>query len=118
MKKLMNKVLLALFGLLLSGVAVADPVGGSKSDTDVSIPGIAITYTVNLDGRPTVFIVEGDGDGDIDCIVYDAYGNTVAHDARINDGCSIMLNRGEWGMHRLVLRNEGSIPSRFVMRVF
>jgi len=90
----MNKLFTSLFTILaltFSSVNVfANPTRGSVADANVLQPGQVVTYRLLLEPNEiTRFIVRGDGDGDIDCIVLDDNGAVVGTDADSTDSCMI-----------------------------
>lgn len=65
-------------------------------------------------GRSDDFItVDGDGDTDLDCWVYDEQNREVSSDTDNTDYC--VLETPGMGRHRLVIRNLGTVYNEYVV---
>lgn len=58
-------------------------------------------------------VVRGDGDTDLDCWLYDYDGRLVSSDTDGTDVC-VLASPG-FGMHRVVIRNLGSVYNDYVV---
>jgi hypothetical protein len=104
--------------LTYAGIAEASPVKGTYHDTDVLVADATVTYTLRLKGDElTSFRVLGDNDGDLDCSVFDEFGNEVAKDADYTDTCSMEVKPRWTGPFKLVITNNGHEADRYVMFV-
>lgn len=65
-----------------------------------------------------IFKLYGDGDGDIDCAVYDEYGNRGDYDNRALDGCRLDVTAINRGVFRYVITNNGSVSSYYTYRLY
>lgn len=112
--------LVAVFGIMfVTSSAGADPTRGSFSDTDTLRPGQTAAYSVVLNSNETTrFAVFGDGDGDIDCGVYDEFGHLIAQDTDTTDSCLIDVVPRWRGTFHIRLVNSGQVTSLYTIRVF
>ena len=58
-------------------------------------------------------IVQGDGDTDLDCWLYDANGRLISSDTDATDTC--VLPAPTFGTHRLVIRNLGRVTNYYAI---
>jgi hypothetical protein len=118
----MKKLIMSLFTLLaltFTTSAFADPTGGSKSDNDLLHPGQVVTYRVMLEpNEKTRFILQGDGDGDIDCMLFDDNGNIVDSDVDATDTCLIDWTPAWRGTFTFRAVNNGRRSSLYQFRAF
>lgn len=104
----------AMFLGLSTSVASADQVGSG-----LLRPGETASMTVVLPGdEPMIFNLYGDGDGDIDCAVYDEFGNRGDYDNRTLDGCRLVIEARRTGEFRYVITNNGSVSSFYTYRLY
>lgn len=88
-------------------------------DRDQLRPSQSVTYSVLLNANETTrFFVQGDGDGDIDCGVYDEFGHLVAQDTDTTDTCLIDVEPRWRGMFHIRLINSGAVTSVYTIRAF
>lgn len=77
-------------------------------------PDTRVSYRIPVTGGElTVFETAGDGDGDIDCYLYDDEGNLVAPDIDYTDTCRVSVLPGRSVFLTWVLKNHGRISSRY-----
>ena len=119
----MKKVTLASCALALTllagGSASADPVGGTQTDHDIARPGYVVQYRFSAYADEVTLVeVTGDGDGDIDCRVFDENGGLVGIDTRPVDGCIISLRPRWTGPFVLKITNEGEVASLYSLRIY
>jgi hypothetical protein len=92
----------------------ATPAQADIVDRDVLNGGGRVEYSHFLPSHErTVFTVVGDGDGDIDCFLYDEHGNRVEQDTRPVDGCVVFIMPAWTGRFTFVLRNNGRQASAY-----
>lgn len=92
--------------------AAKGAVGGPGIHCDRVLAGYTDTYTNQWTfrgGEPAEMIVEGDGDTDLDCWVYDENGNLISSDTDLTDLC-VMAWQPRWtGPFSLKVENFGSV---------
>ena len=82
-------------------------------------PGETQSMIVTLPAdEPTIFRLYGDGDGDIDCAVFDEYGNRGDVDTRAADGCYLEVTALRPGVFRYVITNAGRVSSYYTYRLY
>jgi hypothetical protein len=121
MKKIIAIIVITLVVYVGSLLAVckADPIGGTRQDNDVLRPGQTVTYTIPCyEDEPTAFAIAGDGDGDIDCELYDSLGNLLRRDTRPVDGCQFTITPAWNGSFRFVATNVGYVSSAYYFRAY
>jgi hypothetical protein len=117
-KQYMKKYILALFTLLtilhVSMTSFADPTAGRQSDNDLLRPGQVVNYRLSLNPQETtVFLLRGDGDGDIDCVLYDDSGNEIARDTDSTDTCALRVTPRWSAVFTFRAVNNGSVISAY-----
>ncbi len=117
----MNRVIISALSIAfatITSAAVAGDVRGTYRDRDVLASGQGVTYNLVLEENETTFIgVNGDGDGDIDCGLFDGNGNLVDRDGSSKDGCTLTVNPKWTGKFTLKLINAGDIASVYTLLV-
>lgn len=104
---------------LVGSTALANPTGGQKVDHDVLRPGASVTYYVNLNANElTAATVIGDGDGDIDCVLFDNNGNIVDSASDVSDSCYLTVMPRWTGLFQLVVKNNGIYSSMYDLRIW
>lgn len=111
---------LSLSLLFVTSIASADPLRGDITDRDVLFPGGEITYKIAVEGgrAMTRFKVEGDGDSDIDCFVYDSDGDLVERDITSSSSCSIDVQPRYISTYIIKVRNVGDDVSAYTFWAF
>lgn len=110
---------LAALVLCAAASASADPVGGEKTDRDLLRPDQGVRYTVVLRAKETTIVnVNGDGNGDIDCAIYDENGNMITSDYSGRDGCSMSVTPAWTGEFFVRLINNGDESSIYDLRIW
>jgi hypothetical protein len=103
---------------LVSSVAFAGDVRGFIYDRDVLAAGGAVNYNLTLKSDQLTEIgVKGDGDGDIDCWLYDQNNNLVSQDVDATDTCYLTANPIWTGAFKLRVKNNGSVASVYELIV-
>lgn len=91
-------------------------VGGPRSTTDRVLSNSTDIWTVNFRGGERGSIrVDGDGDTDLDCYVYNSAGTLVAYDADLTDYCVLDWYQASTGGIRLEIRNLGSVYNEYIL---
>lgn len=109
----------AILALTLSSTALADPSGGPIVGHGLIRPGTLDSMSVSLRAREaTAFRVLGDGDGDIDCCVYDGSGHQIDCDTNSYDRCFLTVTPAWTDVFVLVLANRGREASAYEVRVW
>lgn len=105
--------------LLTTTTALADPSGGPLSGHGLINPGTLDSYSVSLRARETTAVrVVGDGDGDIDCCVYDGGGHQIDCDQSGRDYCYLSVTPAWTDVFTIVLVNRGRLASAYEIRVW
>lgn len=105
--------------LLGSSVATADPVDGSVVANGVLSPGERDYYRVTVrGGEVTRLFARGDGDGDIDCVFTDAYGDVYAYDRDSTDTCLIDIAPARTMTLRVIITNAGGLTDFYNLRIY
>ncbi len=112
----MNKSIIAVLAsvsvLLVSGLAMA---GGSVRG--VARPGQTLSYDIgSAPGNRISILVDGDGDGDIDCVLVDDDGDVVSQDRDATDTC-LLQGRSREYHYTLRITNNGRRSSLFTARI-
>jgi len=106
MKKSIFGVITSL--LFASSVALADPTAVTVSDNDLLLSGQTTRYGITCNATEmTLFVIVGDGDGDIDCCLLDENANVVECDNRPTDGCVLRVTPAWTGKFYFVATNTG-----------
>jgi hypothetical protein len=104
---------------LFSGTGSADPIGGTQYASGFLRPGEMDSYRIPLSsGELTVIEAVGDGDGDLDCRLFDDNGNLVASDTDSLDNCILRVAPKWTAIFKLVLVNSGHISENYVIKAF
>jgi hypothetical protein len=97
-------------------LAVATVAGAARA-ADGAFSGRVRAYTTNTHrlyvGSETRVIVDGDGDTDLDCWLYNPAGRLVSRDTDSTDYC--VLAAPDVGTHRLVIRNFGDVYNDYIV---
>lgn len=113
------KTALILLATLIPSIALADPTMGPATHRDVVSPGEVDQHYIYLNGRETTrFVVQGDGDGDIDCFIFDDNDRLVARDSDQFDNCLIDVTPRYTAQFSIKVVNNGRIASAYFMRAF
>jgi hypothetical protein len=62
-------------------------------------------------------VVDGDGDTDLDCYVYDRFGNLLGHDSDDTDLCVVDFQHPSSGNISIRIRNRGSVYNEYELTV-
>src|SRR5688572_20095365 len=113
---LVRKIAVVLFTLLLVG-AVAAPSFAQFLRTDRVLAYDTDTWRVWTPAGDRRLIVEGDGDTDLDCWVYDRYGNPLGRDTGSSDVCVVDFRHQATGNVTIRIRNLGSVYNEYRLMV-
>jgi hypothetical protein len=117
--KHIHRIILCLFAAFFSFPAMADPVGGPQFAEGLLRPTEGTVFSAScVSGETTIFVVNGDGDGDIDCALFDENGGLIDRDASIVDGCRLAVVPRWTGTFYLRLQNNGSVSSYYTARAY
>jgi hypothetical protein len=97
--------------LAISATAAAYQRFGSVQAFDTDI------WTIWVGSGSSRVVVDGDGDTDLDCYVYDTFGNLLGKDDDGTDYCIVDVWRGRSGTLRVHVVNLGSVYNRYELRV-
>lgn len=75
------------------------------------------TYTEVFYQGPAQIELKGDGDTDLDCAVYDGYGNLISEDLRNYDYCLLNFTVFRAGTFTVQVRNWGSVYNNYVIQM-
>jgi hypothetical protein len=107
---------LTMFASLGHAAAQADPLGGAKQQTTSVVAGGTDTYRLMLmGGEDTIIRVRGDGDTDLDLLVYDENGNLVASDVNLGDSCTVHMRPRWTGPFIIKVVNRGSVYNAYTI---
>lgn len=116
-KSLMS--LVAMVALTVSSQVLANPVGGTKFEEGYLKPGAILTADLPVyGGETTQLIVVGDGDGDLDCFVYDSDGDLVDSDVGRADACAVEVTPREMSVYQFRVVNRGNITTKYFAKVW
>jgi hypothetical protein len=116
-KSLMS--LVAMVVVTISSQVLADPVGGTKFEEGYLRPGAILTADLLVHGGETTqLLVAGDGDGDLDCFVYDSDGDLVDSDTDGADACAVEVTPRKMSVYRFKVVNRGSETTKYIAKVW
>lgn len=108
--------LVAIVAVTLVGSAMAGEVRGARQWRGVVGTTKPVDLTFTFRGQESAVIrVVGDGDGDIDCVVFDEFDNVGAIDADDTDTCLLRFTPKRTGDFTLRIRNNGREASAVKM---
>ncbi len=91
-------------------------VGGPRSTVDRVLSNTTDIWEIRFRGGEIGSIrVDGDGDTDLDCYVYDASGTLVAYDNDLTDYCILDWYQASTGAIRLEIRNLGDVYNEYIL---
>lgn len=91
-------------------------VGGPQSTTDRVLSNATDIWEINFRGGERGSIrVDGDGDTDLDCYVYNSSGTLVAYDNDLTDYCILDWYQASTGTIRLEIRNLGDVYNQYIL---
>ena len=104
--------------------SIFDPSSGSTTPSTNTPPssttgrgrvlaGARNVHTLSIGPADNYVIVQGDGDTDLDCYLYDGAGRLVSSDTDLTDVC--VLPAPGVGTHRLVIENLGSVYNDYTI---
>jgi hypothetical protein len=105
-------VLLAILVFASMSTVVAGMVGHARveaRDTNV--------HTVWASSGSSRVVVDGDGDTDLDCYVYDRFGNLLGADDDLTDYCIVDFRQRTSGDIRVEIRNLGNVWNAYRLEV-
>lgn len=91
-------------------------VGGPRSTVDRVLSNSTDIWEISFRGRELGSIrVDGDGDTDLDCYVYNSAGTLVAYDNDLTDYCVLDWYQSSTGTVRLEIRNLGDVYNEYIL---
>jgi hypothetical protein len=108
---------LVLTSVLLLLVAAAAPALAQFVRTDRVLAFDTDTWRVWAAAGTTRVVVNGDGDTDLDCWVYDRFGRLLGSDTDGTDLCIIRFNHPSAGDLRIRIRNLGNVYNEYELTV-
>lgn len=91
-------------------------IGGPRSTTDRVLSNSTDTWEISFRGGERGSIrVDGDGDTDLDCYVYNSSGTLVAYDNDLTDYCVLDWYQSSAGTVRLEIKNLGSVYNQYIL---
>lgn len=91
-------------------------VGGPRATTSRVLANTTDLWDINFRGGERGSIrVDGDGDTDLDCYVYNSAGTLVAYDNDYTDYCILDWYQSSAGTVRLEIRNLGRVYNQYVL---
>lgn len=91
-------------------------VGGPRSTTDRVLSNSTDIWEISFRGGERGSIrVDGDGDTDLDCYVYNSRGTLVAYDNDLTDYCILDWYQASTGNVRLEIRNLGDVYNQYIL---
>lgn len=108
-------LILTCAALLL--LAVAAPALAQFARSDRVLAFDTDTWRVWAPAGQTRVVVNGDGDTDLDCWVYDRYGNLLGSDTDATDLCVISFRNPNSGTLTIRIRNLGSVYNEYDLTV-
>jgi hypothetical protein len=91
--------------------------GGPGIDHDRVEAGQTVYYSdlTFIGGELAIIDVQGDGDTDLDCWVYDENGNLIEEDTDYTDHCILRWTPSWTGPFELVIKNYGDVWNAYVL---
>lgn len=104
--------------LLLAATAAAGLPSNASADTfcgsvDAFSDDVFLNSLVFRGGQYAAIYVEGDGDTDLDCAVYDENGNLIASDTDYTDSCLLEWQPRWTGPFTLAISNLGPVYNNY-----
>jgi hypothetical protein len=93
--------------LLFSSLVSAKPTNGFQSKEGIVISLSADSYYFDLDAGPTTFTVNGQGETDLDCFLYDERGRLITADDSQLAFCAIQVTLKKPANYKIQIRNLG-----------
>lgn len=91
-------------------------VGGPRSTVDRVLSNTTDIWEISFRGGERGSIrVDGDGDTDLDCYVYNSAGTLVAYDNDLTDYCVLDWYQSSTGNIRLEIRNLGDVYNEYIL---
>lgn len=91
-------------------------VGAPLRHADRIYPGTIHAYTMNFEGgRIARIALDGDNDTDLDCFLYDEYGNPIVKDDDYTDTCLLQWTPLRTGKFTLRVRNRGGVYNNYYL---
>lgn len=91
-------------------------VGGPRSTVDRVLSNSTDIWEIAFRGGEVGSIrVDGDGDTDLDCYVYNSAGTLVAYDNDLTDYCILDWYQSSTGNVRLEIRNLGDVYNQYIL---
>jgi anthranilate phosphoribosyltransferase len=89
--------------------ALASPIDGPLHASSVVAPNAVDSYNniVLKGGERSSFLVDGDGDSDLDCFLLDSDGDVVVSDVDETDVCLLSVSPRRSDVYHLRIKNHG-----------
>lgn len=108
---------LAAVLIFTSTLAIGGAVPMPRYDSQVLLPGQSYFYILPFYGKlPAEVLVRGSGNSDIDCAVYDRYGNVIDNDLDSTATCALNWYPDFTAPYRIIITNNGSYTTRFYIQ--
>lgn len=103
-------------GAAVTGTVQASPVGGEMYHADQVQARTSDWYAITFRrGEAATIVVSGDGDTDLDLLVYDEHGHAIAADVDDGDDCVVRFFPRKSGTFRVEVRNLGYVSNVYRM---
>jgi hypothetical protein len=109
-KRLVMVIALVAIVLGSAGYALAEVIG-----RDRVLAFATDRWTVWAPAGASQIVVDGDGDTDLDCFVYDRFGQLLGMDNDRTDYCVVNFRQGTGGNIRVVIRNLGDVYNNYTV---
>lgn len=113
---ILRQALIVTCAALLLTLAAA-PVLAQFFQVDRVRAGDTDSWSVRAPAGQTRVTVDGDGDTDLDCWVYDRYGNLLGEDTDSTDLCLIRFRNPSSGVLTIRITNLGEVYNRYELSV-
>lgn len=109
----------ATVGVMQPSEAHADPTYGEKTLTGTLTGGYETksSFVLNAD-ETTIFDVNGDGKGDLDCELYDSNGTLLYSDRTESDECSVSVKPNVRERFTIKILNRGAKSDSYTLHVY
>jgi hypothetical protein len=100
-----------------SSMAIAGANGGPKSGRNTVGGNSESSHSIVFNGKEKAgILVQGNGDTNFDCAVFDNSGMLIVVDSSPEDSCDLTWVPERTGTFRLVVKNRGNVPNEYVIQ--